>query len=144
MVIHKKFLNANLFLIKTFLIAKFDCIFLFRKTTLQLRDQEGQSSADISGEPRKNKTNIELDHRTIKQWKDHDKPDSVAIPIDKREALHGKALPTMLRQNYTEPRASHYNEYVSYVWCTLNRTTHKLSLWLIDYLANSYFILQIY
>ena len=26
MVIHKKFLNANLFLIKTFLIAKFDCI----------------------------------------------------------------------------------------------------------------------
>ena len=26
MVIHKKFLNANLFLIKTFLITKFDCI----------------------------------------------------------------------------------------------------------------------
>ena len=29
MVIHKKFLNTNLFLIKTFLITKFDCIFWY-------------------------------------------------------------------------------------------------------------------
>ena len=77
-----------------------------------VKNQEDPSSADKSSEPRKNKSNIELDHRTIKQWKDHDKPDSVAIPIDKREALPGQKLPTMLRQNYIEPRASHYNEKV--------------------------------
>ena len=77
-----------------------------------VKNQKDPSSADESGELRKKKSNIDLDHRTIKQWKDHDKPDSVAIPIDKREALPGPKLPTMFRQNYIEPRASHYNEVV--------------------------------
>ena len=38
MVIHKKFLNANLFLIKTFLIAKFDCKSKLLISGLQIHD----------------------------------------------------------------------------------------------------------
>jgi len=61
--------------------------------------------------PQKRPPNRDLDHHTAKYWKDHDQPDSVAIPIDQqqRDELAPK-LPMMFRQKYPEPRESYLNE----------------------------------